>query len=77
VADVDAEIARYAAKGYDLAFRAAVPTGGAVAYLDNGVNDPGFLELIPATPGMDAAFTAFWRASCDWSGADPIRPFAG
>lgn len=77
VADVDAEIARYAAKGYDLAFRAAVPTGGAVAYLDNGVNDPSFLELIPATPGMDAAFTAFWRASCDWSGADPIRPFAG
>ena len=26
---------------------------------------PGFVELIPATEGMDAAFTEFWRASVD------------
>jgi hypothetical protein len=32
--------------------------------------------LIPATPGMDTAFTAFWRASIGWDGKDPIRPFA-
>lgn len=76
VADVDAEIETYRAKGYEVAFRAAVPTGGAVAYLDNGVNDPGFLELIPVTPGMDETFTAFWRASQGWDGSSPIRPFA-
>jgi len=74
--DVDAEIAAYEARGYALAFRAGVPTGGAVAYLDGGPTQPGFVELIPATPAMDAAFTAFWRASQDWQGDDPIRPFA-
>ena len=74
--DVDAEIAAYQRRGYTLAFRAAVPTGGAVAYLDGGQGHPGFVEIIPATPGMDATFTAFWRASIDWNGEDPIRPFA-
>lgn len=76
VADVDAEIENYRAKGYEVAFRAGVPTGGSVAYLDNGVNDPGFLELIPATPGMDEVFTRFRSASLNWDGRDPIRPFA-
>jgi len=75
VADVDAEIEAYQAKGYEVAFRAGVPTGGAVAYLDNGINDPGFLELIPATPGMDEVFTRFWSASLNWDGSDPVRPF--
>jgi Glyoxalase/Bleomycin resistance protein/Dioxygenase superfamily len=75
VADVDAEIAAYEARGYALAFRAAVPTGGAVAYLEGGAGAPGFVELIPATPGMDEAFSAFWRASVDWDGTDPVRPF--
>lgn len=75
VANVDAEIEAYRAKRYEVAFRAGVPTGGAVAYLDNGVNDPGFLELIPATPGMDEVFTRFWAASQNWDGADPVRPF--
>jgi len=74
-ADVDTEIAAYEARGYELAFRAGVPTGGAVAYLDGGPTLPGFVELIPATPEMDAGFTAFWRASLEWDGEDPIRPF--
>jgi hypothetical protein len=75
VADVDAEIPAYEAKGFSVAFRANVPTGGAVAYMDDGRNDPGFLELVPATSGMDETFTRFWRASVDWDGSDPIRPF--
>jgi Glyoxalase/Bleomycin resistance protein/Dioxygenase superfamily len=74
-ADVDAEILTYEARGYELAFRAGVPTGGAVAYRDGGTANPGFLELIPATPGMDEVFTKFWRASVDWDGSNPIRPF--
>lgn len=74
--DVDAEIPAYLARGYTLAYTAGVPTGGHVAYLDGGAAYPHFIELIPATPGMDAAFTAFWRASVDWDGKDPIRPFA-
>jgi Glyoxalase/Bleomycin resistance protein/Dioxygenase superfamily len=73
--DVDAEIPVYQARGYELAYHAPVPTGGSVAYMSGGAG-PGFVELIPATPGMDAAFTAFWRASIDWDGRDPVRPFA-
>ncbi len=75
VDDVDAEIGVYQAKGFETAFRANVPTGGAVAYMDNGRNDPGMVELIPATPGMDETFTRFWKASVDWDGRDPVRPF--
>ncbi|MBC2778635.1 VOC family protein [Parasphingopyxis marina] len=73
--DVDAGIADYEARGYELAFRAKVPTGGAVAYMDGGPDKPGFVELIPANPGMDAAFTGFWEAAQGWDGKDPIRPF--
>jgi hypothetical protein len=73
--DVDADIPDYEAKGYTLAFRAGVPTGGAVAYMDGGTANPGFVELIPVTPLMDQAFTGFWRASVDWDGSDPIRAF--
>jgi len=72
--DVDADIAELEGRGYSLAFRAGVPTGGDVAYLDRPGNS-GFLELISATSGMEAAFTAFWRASVDWDGSDPVRPF--
>jgi len=74
--DVDAELPAYLDRGYNLAFRAAVPTGGAVAYLEQPGNPaPGFLELIPATPGMDEHFTGFWKASLGWDGKDPVRPF--
>lgn len=75
VVDVDAEIELYRAKGYEVAFRANVPTGGAVAYMDDGRNEPGFIELIPVTQGMNETFTRFWNASRDWDGSDPIRSF--
>lgn len=75
--DVDVEMADYLARGYELAFRAAVPTGGSVAYLEGGnAAAPGFLELIPATAGMDTHFTAMWQAAQGWDGSDPVRPFA-
>jgi Glyoxalase/Bleomycin resistance protein/Dioxygenase superfamily len=75
VADVEVEIPAYVSRGYELAFSAPVPTGGSVAYMDDGRNDPGFLELIPATQGMDETFTRFWQAGINWDGSDPIRPF--
>ena len=33
-------------------------------------------ELLPATPGMNATLTGFWRAAQGWDGADPMRLFA-
>jgi len=75
-ADVDADSLAYQARGYHEAFRAAVPTGGEVVYLDNGSGVQwGFLELLPVTPGMDETFTRFWKASLDWDGSNPVRSF--
>lgn len=75
-ADVDASSLEYQARGYHEAYRAAVPTGGEVVYLDKGTGAAqGFIELLPVTPGMNETFTKFWEASRDWDGSDPIRPF--
>jgi hypothetical protein len=75
VEDVEAERAAYERRNYKVAFQAPVPSGGTVYYLDDGRNEPGFVELIPATPGMDDMFTRYWRASVEWKGENPIRPF--
>jgi hypothetical protein len=75
VADVEAERLAYERRGYHVAFSAPVPSGGTVYYLGGGAGAPGFVELIPATPGTDEMFTRYWRASVDWNGDDPIRPF--
>lgn len=75
-ADVYAARDDYLAKGYEEVFRAGVPTGGEVIFMDNGrAPQEGYIELLPATPGMDAAFTRFWKASLDWDGSDPVRSF--
>jgi hypothetical protein len=73
--DIDADIRELEGRGYSVAFRCGVPTGGDVAYMDGGPENSGFLELITATPGMEEVFTRFWRASVGWDGKDPIRPF--
>ena len=76
VRDVDAATADYQRRGFVEAYRAAVPTGGEVVYLDDGTAPrTGFIELLPITAAMDATFTRFWQASLGWDGSDPVRPF--
>ncbi|MBT2187028.1 VOC family protein [Sphingobium nicotianae] len=74
--EIEAEVERRVARGEVLAHRAPVPTGGKVAYFEGGAGAPGFVELIPATAGMDEGFTRFWEQTREWDGKDPIRPFA-
>lgn len=74
-ADLEGDIARYADHGCEVAFRAGVPTGGEVAYVDTHGELPGFVELIETGPGMETVFTNFYSASLGWDGSDPIRPF--
>jgi hypothetical protein len=75
--DAEAASRDYQARGWHEAYRARVPTGGEVIYLDNGRGAAeGFIELLPVTPGMDATFTRFWEASRNWDGSDPVRPFS-
>ncbi len=74
--DVNAASLDYQSRGYQEVFRASVPTGGEVVYLDNGTGaEWGFLELLPLSPGKDVSFTHFWEASQNWDGSDPVRPF--
>lgn len=73
--DVEADVKRYQAMGYELAFRAGVPTGGEVAYMDSKGEMPGFVELIEANPLMEQVFTSFYAASLTWDGKDLIRSF--
>jgi hypothetical protein len=73
--ELDAERVAYERRGYTVAFEAPVPSGGNVYYMDDGRNEPGFVELIPATAGMDELFTKYWRASIGWKGENPVRPF--
>jgi hypothetical protein len=75
-ADVDADVARYTELGMEVAFRAGVPTGGDVVYLDARGELPGFVELIPTNALMEEVFGGFQRAAVGWDGHDPIRPFA-
>lgn len=74
-ADVDADIRRYEKMGMKVAFRAGVPTGGDVAYMDAGGAVPGFVELIQTSPVMERVFSGFYGATLAWDGSDRIRPF--
>ena len=70
-----ADVARYVARGYELAFEAGVPTGGKVGYLDTHGALPGYLEVIETGAVMEEVFTRFWAASIGWDGSDPVRSF--
>ncbi len=74
--DFEGDIARFEAQGYELAFRAGVPTGGSVGYMDTKGALPGFVELIELGDVMEQVFTGFYAASLGWDGSDPVRPFA-
>ena len=74
--DFDGDIGRYEARGYEVAFRAGVPTGGSVCYMDTKGALPGFVEIIEIGPVMESTFAAFYGASLGWDGSDPVRPFA-
>lgn len=73
--DFERSIDTYVESGYDVAFRAQVPTGGSVAFLDTKGNLPGFIELIELGDEMEATFTKYYAASLTWDGSNPVRPF--
>jgi glyoxalase/bleomycin resistance protein/dioxygenase superfamily protein len=75
VKDSETDRRVYEGRGYHVAFSTPVPSGGTVYYMGDGPNAPGFIELIPATKGMDDLFTRYWRASVNWDGRNPVRPF--
>ena len=73
--DFDATVARYERAGYALAFRAAVPSGGRVGYMDTTHVLPGYTELIELGGAFEEVFGRFHRECLAWDGKDPIRSF--
>jgi hypothetical protein len=73
VADLDREVARYQALGYEEAFSDLSPRGARIAYMDTTRDLPGMLELIEMSPDLEGKYTRMHLASVGWDGSDPIR----
>jgi hypothetical protein len=72
-ADVQAEIARYEAMGFEKAWTIGEPGEERIAYMDSKGMLPGFVEIFDGSSGL-GFFTDIYKASVGWNGADPVRP---
>jgi hypothetical protein len=71
--NLDAEVERYGALGYQPAFSDRSPRGYRVVYVDTTRDLPGMIELMEATTALEARYTEMYLASVGWDGSDPIR----
>lgn len=69
----DELIARYRARGFELAMDAVVGVGGRAAYLDTFEALGGYIEVIEVTPGVEGLFNRVYQASVGWDGSEPVR----
>jgi hypothetical protein len=69
----DADVARYAALGYEEAFADLLPSGARIVYLDSRRDLPGMLELVEHNEAQERFYTAIYELSQNWDGNDPIR----
>jgi hypothetical protein len=75
--DIDADIRRYQADGYVVAFSDRSPRGMRIAYMDKPGELPGMIELVEMNAAAEAAYTRCFEAARDWDGRDPLRRFDG
>ncbi|HWK47785.1 MAG TPA: VOC family protein [Stellaceae bacterium] len=71
--DFDADVARYQAQGYEVAFSDRSPRGVRIVYMDTGRDLPGMLEIIELTEAIEARYAEMYEASRTFDGKDPIR----
>jgi hypothetical protein len=76
-ATFDADVARYAALGYDEAFSDVLPSGSRVVYMDATRDLPGMIELIEHTDAQERVYTQIYTAAVGWDGRDPVRTSTG
>lgn len=69
----DADVARYAALGYEEAFSDLLPSGARVVYMDSRRDFPGMLELVEHNEAQERFYTSIYELSLNWDGNDPIR----
>lgn len=75
--DLDATVAEYKAKGYQLAFSDRSPRGVRIVYMDiSGDSVPGMLEIIEITDALEDLYFEMHAASLAWDGTDLFRKAA-
>jgi hypothetical protein len=69
----DADIERYGALGYDVAYSDVLPSGARVVYVDSTRDLPGMIELVEHTDAQEQVYDTIYRASIGWDGSEPLR----
>jgi hypothetical protein len=74
--DMDAELAKLAARGLKKVQWGVVSGSGArFAYVDSDQDPGGMIELIEGIPAILGAFDFMRKAAREWDGKDPVRRF--
>lgn len=71
--DMNDEIARYEAAGYDVALRAETETGVEFVMLDTRPLLGHMLELYPPTAALTSFYAMVRQSALEWDGRDPVR----
>ena len=69
----EAEAARYAQRGYELAFYDVLPVGSRIAYFDTTRDLPGMVELIEMNEAQERRYARLRAEALAWEGGDPVR----
>lgn len=69
----NADVARYQALGYELAFFDVSPRDACIAYMDAQPELPGMIELVEMSEKLESIYTEMYLASVGWDGSDPVR----
>ena len=71
---IDVDIERYRALGYEEAYSDVLPSGARIVYVDSTRDLPGMLELVEHTDAQEQVYDTIYQASIDWDGSEPLRP---
>ncbi|MFK8049589.1 MAG: VOC family protein [Halioglobus sp.] len=74
--DLAADIARYQAKGFEVAASGKAGEAVGFAYIDTSDALGHMIELVEDTPEIRSAFKLIADASKNWDGLDPVRTLA-
>jgi hypothetical protein len=74
-ADLDAEIARYAAKGCPVIAGGPIPGMGRQAFVDTRAETGVFTEILELADWVYGALDLMRQAHLCWDGSDPVRPY--
>ncbi len=73
-ADYDTTYARFSARGYDVAFSGAMPSGERFCLFDMRRDNGGYVELMEISPAMEAMLAKMHKAHLNWDGRTaPVR----